>query len=273
MNRILFRCCLAFVCLSPCTTAWAQWDYLKFKQLKTSDGLSQNTIQTIFEDDLGFLWFGTQDGINKYDSYQFHIIRKTPDSKHSLYSNDIKSIVQDKDKQLWIATSDSQCPNIFDPVTRQIKGADVYLADKAIDLSNVISFSTTREGDVLLCSRLSGLLLYDHQQKKIGRTEVDFPVTCSEQDPHGNLWVGTYEQGVVVTDRKGRIIHRYHTSDDGPVTDVHIDQSGRIWVSSATSGIYYYDSKQDSLTNAHLGFAGKLTGPTKVLCIGEDIDG
>lgn len=273
MNRVLFRCCLAFVCLSPCTTAWAQWDYLKFKQLKTSDGLSQNTIQTIFEDDLGFLWFGTQDGINKYDSYQFHIIRKTPDSKHSLYSNDIKSIVQDKDKQLWIATSDSQCPNIFDPVTRQIKGADVYLADKAIDLSNVISFSTTREGDVLLCSRLSGLLLYDHQQKKIGRTEVDFPVTCSEQDPHGNLWVGTYEQGVVVTDRKGRIIHRYHTSDDGPVTDVHIDQSGRIWVSSATSGIYYYDSKQDSLTNAHLGFAGKLTGPTKVLCIGEDIDG
>jgi len=261
------------VCLSNCTLAWAQWDYLKFKQLKTSDGLSQNTIQTIFEDDLGFLWFGTQDGINKYDSYQFHIIRKTPDSEQTLYSNDIKSIVQDRDKQLWIATSDSECPNIFDPVTRQIKGADSYLADKETDLSNVISFSTTREGDVLLCSRLSGLLIYDHQQKKITGTEVDFPVTCTEQDPQGNLWVGTYQQGVVVTDRKGRIIHRYDALSDGPVTDIHIDQSGRVWASSATSGIYYYEPSLDRFTTAQLDFAGKLIGQTKVLCIGEDIDG
>jgi len=273
MSRVWFRCCLLLVCLSNCMLARAQWDYLKFKQLKTSDGLSQNTIQTIFEDDLGFLWFGTQDGINKYDSYQFHIIRKTPDNEQTLYSNDIKSIVQDRDKQLWIATSDSECPNIFDPVTRQIKGADVYLADKATDLSNVISFSTTREGDVLLCSRLSGLLVYDHQQKKITATEVDFPVTCTEQDPQGNLWVGTYQQGVVVTDRKGRIIHRYEALNDGPVTDIHVDQSGRIWASSATSGIYYFDPAQSRFTNARLDFAGKLIGQTKVLCIGEDIDG
>ncbi len=273
MNRVWFRCCLLLVCLTNCVPAWAQWDYLKFKQLKTSDGLSQNTIQTIFEDDLGFLWFGTQDGINKYDSYQFHIIRKTPDNEQTLYSNDIKSIVQDRDKQLWIATSDSKCPNIFDPVTRQIKGADVYLADKRTDLSNVISFSTTREGDVLLSSRLSGLLIYDHQRKQITETAVDFPVTCTEQDPQGNLWVGTYRQGVVVTDRKGRIVHRYEAPNDGPITDIHIDQSGRIWASSATSGIYYYDPVQDRFTNAQLGFAGKLIGQTKVLCIGEDIDG
>ena len=251
----------------------AQWDYLKFKPLKTSDGLSQNTIQTIFEDDLGFLWFGTQDGLNKYDSYQFHIIRKTPDSEQTLYSNDIKSIVQDRDKQLWIATSDSECPNIFDPVTQQIKGANVYLTDTNTDLSNVISFSTTREGDVLLCSRLSGLFIYHHQQKKISPTEVDFPVTCTEQDPQGNLWVGTYQQGVVVTDPKGRIIHRYDVLNDGPVTDIHVDQSGRVWASSATSGIYYFDAEKDNFTNTQLDFAGKLTGQTKVLCIGEDIDG
>ena len=273
MNRILFRCCLVWVCLSSCTFAWAQWDYLKFKQLKTSDGLSQNTIQTIFEDDLGFLWFGTQDGINKYDSYQFHIIRKAPDSEHTLQSNDIKSIVQDRDKQLWIATSDSECPNIFDPVTRQIKRADIYLTGNDTDLSNVISFSTTREGNVLICSRLSGLLIYDHQRKKITSTEVDFSVTCTEQDPQGNLWVGTYQHGVVVTDRNGRIRHRYDALSDGPITDIHVDQSGRVWASSAASGIYYYDAVNDRFSNAHLGFAGKLVGQTKVLCIGEDIDG
>src|SRR5690606_29981214 len=129
--------------------------------------------------DLGFLWFGTQDGINKYDSYKFHVIRRSPGVELSLHSNDIKSIIQDRDKQLWIATSDSKYPTVLDPVTGRMKHAAIYLADKASDLSNVISFSATREGNILLCSRLSGLFIYNQQHKKIYNTEVDFPVTCA----------------------------------------------------------------------------------------------
>src|SRR5690606_27370561 len=165
MKKGLIRLFFLGSCLTMVTQVHAQWDYLKFKQLKTSDGLSQNTIQTIFEDDLGFLWFGTQDGINKYDSYKFHVIRRSPGVELSLHSNDIKSIIQDRDKQLWIATSDSKYPTVLDPVTGRMKHADIYLADKESDLSNVISFSATREGNVLLCSRLSGLFIYDQQHK------------------------------------------------------------------------------------------------------------
>src|SRR5690606_11863510 len=100
--RSLFIILFAFSYL-PATS---QWDNLKFTSMHTKEGLSQNTIQSILEDDIGFMWFGTQDGLNRYDSYKFTIFRKQLSTNYSLNGNDVKAVAQDKDKLIWVATAD-----------------------------------------------------------------------------------------------------------------------------------------------------------------------
>lgn len=72
--------------------------------LTIADGLSNNSVTVIFQDNYGFLWIGTEDGLNRYDGYQFITYRHNPGQKHSVSGNHIKCIVQDKDNNLWIGT-------------------------------------------------------------------------------------------------------------------------------------------------------------------------
>jgi len=61
----------------------------KFEHLSLEDGLSQSTVYAILQDNKGFMWFGTQDGLNRYDGYQFTIYRHNPTDSNSLSHNEI----------------------------------------------------------------------------------------------------------------------------------------------------------------------------------------
>src|SRR5882757_9839465 len=76
----------------------------KFSQLTTLDGLSQSTVNCILKDKFGFLWFGTQDGLNKYDGYTFTVYRNNPKDPRSIPDNQIKCIFEDRQSNLWIGT-------------------------------------------------------------------------------------------------------------------------------------------------------------------------
>src|SRR5215211_9207692 len=77
---------------------------LRFDHISIEEGLSQSTVQVIFQDSRGFLWFGTQDGLNRYDGYEFKVYKPDPDDANSLSDRWITSIVEDKQGYLWIAT-------------------------------------------------------------------------------------------------------------------------------------------------------------------------
>src|SRR4051812_39655278 len=82
----------------------AQPQDIKFKHLSIEDGLSQSTIHSILKDKYGFIWFGTQDGLNKYDGYTFTIYRHNPKDTSSLRSSSIRVIYEDSKGNLWIGT-------------------------------------------------------------------------------------------------------------------------------------------------------------------------
>jgi hypothetical protein len=67
-----------------------------FSQLNASNSLSQGPITCILKDKQGFIWFGTEDGLNKYDGYQFKIFRNNPDDLKSISNNNIKCLYEDK---------------------------------------------------------------------------------------------------------------------------------------------------------------------------------
>src|SRR4029434_9683443 len=77
---------------------------LRFDHINIEQGLSQSSVHLILQDSRGFLWFGTQDGLNRYDGYEFKVYKPDPDDANSLSDRWITSIVEDNQGYLWIAT-------------------------------------------------------------------------------------------------------------------------------------------------------------------------
>lgn len=82
----------------------AQEMSIRFEQITTQDGLSQSTINDILQDSRGFLWFATEDGLNRYDGYEFKVYRNDPYDQFSISSNQISSILEDRDGSIWVGT-------------------------------------------------------------------------------------------------------------------------------------------------------------------------
>ncbi|MBN1658401.1 MAG: hypothetical protein JXA93_08375 [Anaerolineae bacterium] len=79
---------------------------IEFRRLTVEDGLSQSTANCIVQDTRGFMWFGTQDGLNRYDGYTFRVYEQNPDDPHSLSSNWIEQCYRDRLGALWFITDD-----------------------------------------------------------------------------------------------------------------------------------------------------------------------
>src|SRR6188474_214345 len=75
---------------------------LKFEHLQTDAGLSQSNVISILQDSRGFMWFGTRDGLNKYDGYKFTVYKNDPQNPHSLSNNFVRAITESKNGDLWI---------------------------------------------------------------------------------------------------------------------------------------------------------------------------
>ena len=77
---------------------------VRFNNLSVEHGLSQNTVICIFEDSRGFMWFGTQNGLNRYDGKNFKVYKHVVGDSTSLSSNLLQDILEDENGDLWIAT-------------------------------------------------------------------------------------------------------------------------------------------------------------------------
>src|SRR5512143_3649178 len=89
----------------------------RFDHIGIAQGLSQSSVRVIFQDSLGFLWFGTEDGLNRFDGYAFKTYKPDPDVTSSLSDRWISSMIEDQDGYLWIATAGGL--NRYDPHTEQ----------------------------------------------------------------------------------------------------------------------------------------------------------
>ena len=93
-----------------------QESHVKFEHITVDQGLSQNTGRVLFQDSRGLLWVGTQDGLNRYDGYNFLVYEHNPLDPNSLSDNFIFSIAEDDDGFLWVGTNGGGL-NRFDPKT------------------------------------------------------------------------------------------------------------------------------------------------------------
>ena len=127
------------LCCAPLHPLFALTQNIRFSQIGVNQGLSQGSVRFVFQDSKGFIWFGTKDGLSKYDGYKVTVYKKEIKNANSLSSNDIKCISEDREGKLWIATWEGGV-NVFDPRREQFtnyrKGSPARLRLSAI-ISNV----------------------------------------------------------------------------------------------------------------------------------------
>ncbi len=121
------------------TEVTPQKPQLKFKTFTQADGLVDHTIQAILEDSYGFLWLGTQSGLQKYDGISFKTYEHVEGDTIGLSSSFIRSLCEDGDGNIWIGTD--QGLNFFDRETGQIKyfnfgGKSVFKIDETVYYQN-----------------------------------------------------------------------------------------------------------------------------------------
>lgn len=91
--------------------------------MSVEDGLSQNMVYSIFQDKTGFIWFGTMDGLNRYDGIQYRIFKNERENLKSINSSRIFSILQDEEDKIWIGTANGI--DIYDPINESFTKFDI----------------------------------------------------------------------------------------------------------------------------------------------------
>ena len=96
---------LFFLCIVGLTFTGNAQKEINFISLTTKDGLSANNVNAILKDRYGMMWFGTEDGLDKFDGHHFTVYRQKPGDSTSLQANEILSLHEDREGNLWIGTS------------------------------------------------------------------------------------------------------------------------------------------------------------------------
>ena len=111
---------------------------LEFRHISTNLGLSQKTVQSIFQDQQGFMWIGTQEGLNRYDGREIRIFTNMPDAPSSLSNNVIRAITEDNNGNLWIATSNGL--NRYDSLSQSFERIPLFTSNGEV-VSKLYSFT------------------------------------------------------------------------------------------------------------------------------------
>lgn len=229
-------------------------------------GLSNNTVNCIFKDHKGFMWFGTHDGLNRYDGYGFKIFRNQIGNQNSLPHNYIYDIHEDQQENIWVATG--QGIGIYNNLTTKFR--PVFFIQSSSGRKKRLETSVNKlmclsNGDMLLGTNGYGLLVHPKNSytafqipiQKAGEPFTSYNLTGIEIDNKGRIWVFADPFGLCLYDIKTRtlkVVNHKLTA----VFCMESDDNDNIWL-GAVSGLYRYNISANQLVPASSFIKGKLT--------------
>jgi len=254
-------------------------DDLRFQRLSLEHGLSQNSVYAILQDQRGFLWFATQDGLNRYDGYDFQVYKSAP-GRNSLAHNFVRVLIQDPSGELWVGT-DAGGLDRFDPVSATFVHYRNATGDShSLSSDRVRALYLDRDGGLWVGTLDGGLNRFDRDTNRFERFDLSNDDVWSILEDHsGVLWVGT-EGGLHRLDREqGTVtVYRHHAADptslsNDAVWTIYEDHEGDLWVGTA-GGLNRYDRQRDVFVRyrSTLGDPHSLSHDA-VRAIFEDQDG
>ena len=218
--------------------------HIKFENISVKDGLSQFTPNCIFQDSRGLLWIGTEDGLNKYNGYEFEVFKPEINNPASISISKIQCIEEDHDGNLWIGTKGGGL-NKYD---RNLNTFQRFRADGK-DSSSI-------PGDIVTCIKNmsdgsiwvgtdNGLRILDRKTGKFGYATVrkNKPVTLTGSaitaiitDDHGVIWIASEHELNRIDPTLDLIVYYKHDPDNplslpaDKITSLFSDSKENIWV-------------------------------------------
>lgn len=241
MSRSFPLAILAVVGLGPVPAA-AQLQGASFQRLPGAVALSHNSVYAITQDSAGFLWFGTADGLNRYDGYEVRVYRHDPPDSTTLSNSLVRALLPDADGRLWVATPGGV--SRFDPRTETARRYPLVSATGRATARRALSLHRGVDGSHWVGTD-AGLFRYDPVRDSMVHvfpTEADSAGAPSiygiQDDSRGGLWLlaGTSGSWQLVAIRSGAVTGRFVLHADWQSThydDLHVDRTGRIWLSGA----------------------------------------
>ena len=221
------------------------------------DGLSNSHINHIYQDAKGYIWITTENGLNKFNGYDFETYLSIPNDSTSIQGNYVTCVLEDSRGLFWVATSNGlllydRIKNTFSPWKMgdmdelfQERRANYILEDRNHNLW--ISFPGN--GVVRLDAKTLSPVVFNRQNSGIDENSI----TCMFEDRYGNLWLGTEEQGVFVFNPHNNTTRHFHHITDHPsslnnnrVFTISENADGTIWIGTFGGGINVFIEQTQS---------------------------
>ncbi|MGA2004388.1 MAG: two-component regulator propeller domain-containing protein [Terriglobales bacterium] len=254
---------------------------LRFAHISFGEGPSHSRISAIVEDNRGFLWFGTQDGLRRYDGYRSKEYRHDPTKPRSLSGNFITTMFKDRSGKLWIGSNEYL--DLLDPSTEiftHYRGVSLHaqVADINQDRDGIIWLATNK-GLIRLDPPTGHVTRYEHSPGDAGSLGSSL-VSSTLEEKDGTFWVATAASLDIFDRKSGRVTQHLRFRGTFPVQlagpiRLYEDSSGVLWVTlPAWNGLAIFDRHARRLIYwTTLGQVTENSVLSGVRCIHEDEDG
>ncbi|MEM8682401.1 MAG: two-component regulator propeller domain-containing protein, partial [Pseudomonadota bacterium] len=255
---------------------------MRFEQLSLRDGLSQVAVVSMLQDSEGFLWFGTENGLNRYDGYEFVHFKADRGNPDALRNDFIYGIAEAPDGAIWVSTKGGGISRL----DKQSGAFQTFRHDPENDNSlagnNVRTLFVDSGGVVWAGVRNGGLNSLDTDGNVRRYTLTDSgaaSVFVVHEDSAGQLWIGA-DEGLFLLDRaSGEITAYTHKRDDprtlssNKVRSIYADSLGQVWVGTFDGGLNRLDTESGEFTHYRSGESTSTLSGDRVTSILEDNDG
>jgi len=237
----------------------AQSKTVKFSSLTIENGLSQSDVKCILKDRTGYMWFSTDDGLNRFDGYNFTVYRHNPKDNHSLPSNDVSTIIEDTAGNIWVGNG-----NGLSLYNRNTNSFTNFLSKKDDESSlsnpNVNYIFQDSKGNIWV-GTYSGLNLLNLKTKKFKRflytsnrdDIASHQINSITEDNDGNLWLGT-AGGLLQFNYPTGLTRLYvhggkNSLSNNQINTVLKNADGNLYIGTVGSGFDIFDTKTNAFTN------------------------
>ncbi len=224
---------------------------MRFDRIGLEQGLSAGVVTCILQDNDGFMWFGTSDGLNRFDGNRFKVFTTIPGDSTSLSTYYIQALFKDSKGRVWVGTTGGL--NRYDPRTGRFVRHALNLPELSDKPLSVMALHEDREHNLWVGTEgLIKISFTESESTTTIRKTAFFGtqglVVAIQEDTSGMLWLGTFSDGLLQFDpATGIIKNRYRHSRDpfsiasDQIRSIHIDRQQRMWIGTEGSGLDLLD--------------------------------
>lgn len=232
--------------------------------LDISQGLSNNSVTCIYQERQGYIWFGTNDGLNRYDGYNFKVYRNDVNKKNSIAANYIFCIDGDPQGNIWVGSANGG--SVLNSISGQVSQLAIGGSTKLIKEESIVQIKAFSTSCMMAACEKSGLVIFKKGQytgkqadlKIRGKKLLQYHVTSIEPVPEkGFCWIFIKNHGLYKYWIKSQLIEAI-CSEKLQANYLKSEDNGSLWIGT-DEGLFKFDEKHKNYGDNILDYKAIVT--------------